>query len=471
MDNQKKTYGLGTATAMIVGICVGSGIFFKVDDILRFTGGNVLLGVFVFIIGAFSIIFGSISLANLATRTDKNGGLVGYFEEFYSDELASAFGWYQTFLYYPTISVVVAWASGIYTCLLFNLPNTLEIQMGIGFFYLCLFYFINIFSSRLGGHFQVVSSVAKLIPLLGVGLVAIFWKQPTPDIPSDVVAQPITAVGLGWLAALAPMAFSYDGWPISLSISNEVKNPKKTMPLALTIGPIIVLFVYLAYFLGMTSILGSEYILSVGDGAVMAIGDMLLGSSGKIIILFFILISMLGVVNGVILGHIRMPYALATKNMIPFSETIIKDYQQAGIAKYSALVSVSCGIFWFIIHYLTQKFGLMASGDISEIAVVFGYICYMTLYLKVIMLYKKGDIQNTFTGLIAPIFALIGGSIIVIGGISSNPLSMILFLFICSAFCFAGFSFYKKQEKKYLDNLGTFFYVKPIYLFFRYSMR
>ena len=431
---------------MIVGICVGSGIFFKVDDILRFTGGNVFLGVIVFIIGAFSIIFGSISLTNLAARSNKNGGIVAYFEEFYSESIASAVGWFQTFLYYPTIAVVVAWASGIYTCLLLGFPDSLDLQMLIGLGYLLLFYFINIMSSTLGGRFQVISSIAKLIPLIGVGVIALFMTKDYPEIPANVERVPITNVGIGWLAALAPTAFSYDGWAISLSISGEVKDPQKTMPRALIIAPIIVLLVYLSYFLGMTHILGPEYILSTGNGAVTEIGYMLLGKSGEVIILLFILISMLGVVNGVILGHIRMPYALATKQMIPFSEKITH-YNQRGLTKnYSAIVSLVCSLTWFLVHYLTQKFHLMSTGDISEIAIVFGYLFYMILYVKVLSLYKQKIITNTFTGLIAPILAMIGGLIIVVGGFSSNPISMITFFIICLIFSLSGSAYYKKQS-------------------------
>lgn len=429
---------------MIVGICVGSGIFFKVPSILMFTGGNVFLGVLVFVIGAFSIIFGSISLTNLASRSNKNGGIVGFYEEFYSEKIASAVGWFQTFLYYPTIAVVVAWASGIYTCLLFNLPDNLDLQMLIGFGYLCLFYLINILSTSLGGRFQVVSSIAKLIPLIGVGIMALFFNQSQPDLPSNVDPVPLTNVGIGWIAALAPTAFSYDGWAISLSISGEVKDAKKNMPLALIIAPIIVLFVYLSYFLGMTHILGPEYILATGDGAVTKIGQMLLGKSGEIIILIFILISMLGVVNGVILGHIRMPFALATKNMVPKAKEIT--YGTRGFFKnYSAMISLVCSVFWFGIHYLTQKFGLMKTGDISEIAIVFGYLYYMILYVKVLMLYKNKVVTNTFTGLISPILAIIGGLIIVVGGFSSNPLSMSIFFLICLIFSISGYQYYKKQ--------------------------
>ncbi len=79
-DNEK--YSLLTAISMIVGICIGSGIFFKADDVLRDTGGNVGLGILIFIIGALGIIFGSLSLSELAVISKVDGGLIGYFEEF-----------------------------------------------------------------------------------------------------------------------------------------------------------------------------------------------------------------------------------------------------------------------------------------------------------------------------------------------------------------------------------------------------
>lgn len=62
---------MGTAISMIMGIVIGSGIFFKVDDILIKTGGNIALGILVFILGAFCVVFGSISLSQLASRTQK----------------------------------------------------------------------------------------------------------------------------------------------------------------------------------------------------------------------------------------------------------------------------------------------------------------------------------------------------------------------------------------------------------------
>lgn len=433
---------------MIVGICVGSGIFFKVGNILAFTGGNVFLGVLVFIIGALCIIFGSLSLTNLANRTTKNGGMVAYFEEFFSESSASAFGWYQTFLYYPTIAVVVAWAAGIYTTLLLNIDGTIINQMGIGLLYMILFYLINIMSSRFAGIFQVISTITKLIPLVGIGLLAIFWTNSPPELPSQTELKPITDVGWGWLAALAPMAFSYDGWPIALSISDEVKGGAQTMKRALFIGPIIVLAVYLSYFLGLTSILGPEYILSTGEGAVMTIGYMLLGKYGELIILMFILIALFGVINGVSLGHIRMPYALATKQMLPKSKNIISSFESKKSFNASAWIALGISLFWFFIHFLTQYFNLLESGDVGEIAIVFGYLWYMSLYLKVIHLYIKKEITDIFTGLFSPILALLGGIIILFGGFFQDPLATMMFFIICSMFCLAGYLFYKKNTAR-----------------------
>ena len=46
----EKKYGLLTAICMVVGIVIGSGVFFKAQDILNYTGGNMPLGILVYTI-------------------------------------------------------------------------------------------------------------------------------------------------------------------------------------------------------------------------------------------------------------------------------------------------------------------------------------------------------------------------------------------------------------------------------------
>jgi Amino acid transporters len=447
MQNQEKHYGLLTATTMIIGIVIGSGIFFKSDDVLMYTGGSIWLGVLMFCIGAFSIIFGSLSLSELSSRTRENGGVVGYFEDFISKKSASGFGWFQTMVYFPTINAVVAWVAGIYTCSLLGINQTLEIQIFIGFLYLTLFHLINTLSLRLGGHFQNISTIIKLIPLLGIALISIFWAPSDITVPEGVKLITRSSVGLGWLAALAPIAFSFDGWVVATSVSNEVENPKRNMPLALTIGPLIVLGVYVLYFLGLNKMLGPEYIMSMGNDAVKKAGELLLGSYGSKIILVFVTIAIMGVVNGLTLGNIRMPQALASKKMIPFAGAIEKIDEKYQLSVWSCLVSFLLSVFWLFIHYVTQKNGILRGGDISEISIVFSYVCYTFLYLRVIKLKKDGEIKSVFKGIVCPVLATMGAATILVGGIMSNPVYAPIFIVFCLLVFMAGILYYRENRR------------------------
>jgi len=456
LDNQniksnQEHYGLTTATTMIIGIVIGSGIFFKADDVLKYTGGNIWLGILVFCIGAFGIIFGSITLTELSIRTKKNGGVVGYYEDFVSKKVACGFGWFQTFVYYPTLIAVIAWVAGIYTCILFgigNEGNILEMQILFGLAYMVTFYAINIFSIAVGGYFQNISTVVKLIPLLGIAIVSVFWGAPNPVVPETVKIVSQSNVGIGWLAALAPIAFSYDGWIVATSITNEVKNPKRNMTIALIFGPIIVLGVYLLYFLGLNKMLGQEYIMSTGNSAVNKVGELLLGSNGGKIILIFIVISVLGVLNGVILGSLRMPHALASKNMIPYAQKIAMINPKIQLSVWSCLISFGASALWLLIHYITQKSNTMSGGDISEISIVFSYACYIILYLKVMKMKKQNIITSKFKGIICPIFGILGSSIIFIGGFISNPTYVLFFVSFCIIVCVIGIIYYKEITVK-----------------------
>lgn len=448
MENKKEHYGLLTATTMIIGIVIGSGIFFKSDDVLNFTGGSVALGILVLCIGAFSIIFGSLALTELSMRTKKSGGFVGYYEEFVSKRIASGFGWFQTFVYYPTLNAVVSWVAAIYICSLLNISISLEGQILIAFVILVVIYAMNILSLKVGGKFQNLSTVIKLIPLIAIAIVGIFWTGNTPEIPQGVEVKEITKVGIGWLSALAPIAFSYDGWTIATSITNEVKNPKKNMTLALIIGPLVILGVYLLYFIGITKILGPEYILSTGNEAVNKVGELLFGSAGRTLLLIFIIIAILGVVNGITLGSLRMPQALASKGMIPNSDKIAMINPKIGLSLRSCVISFLSSMIWLVLHYITQKSNILHGGDISEIAIVFSYVCYIILYIKVILMKKENIIKSKFKGIICPIFGCLGSLVILFGSLITNPFYVSMFIVFCLLVGFLGVIYYMKKETK-----------------------
>ncbi|HPS48650.1 MAG TPA: amino acid permease, partial [Flexilinea sp.] len=151
---EQRKYGLFTAIAMIVGIVIGSGIYFKSYNILYFTGGNILQGVIALCVGAISIIFGCLAVSELASRTDKAGGVITYSDKFWNKKMAIVFGWFHMWIYYPTLTVIIAWISGVYLNILFGWENTLERQIINSVIVIALLFCINMFSAKLGGIFQ-----------------------------------------------------------------------------------------------------------------------------------------------------------------------------------------------------------------------------------------------------------------------------------------------------------------------------
>lgn len=438
---KKNEYGLFTAIAMIVGIVIGSGIFFKSDNILVATGGSVALGVLVFCIAAIAIIFGSLTISQLASRSSKEGGLIAYAEEYYNKSTSCAFGWFQTFLYFPTLIAVVSWVAGIYICILFGIEGTLEKQMLIGLAIMVFLFVINTLSAKLGGLFQNASTIIKLIPLLLIAVAGLVFGDTSSVSFSDITAMKST----GWIAAIAPIAFSFDGWVVSTSISHEIKDSKRNLPKALIIAPIFILIVYVLYFVGISMYIGPETIMSLGDAHVDLAANNLLGPWGAKIVLIFVIISIMGTINGLTLGMIRLPHSLSVRNMFPKSEVINKIDEKLLMPVNSAIVAFIIAIVWYIAHYLTTKFGLLPNSDISEISITMSYTMYILLYVKVIQLGRQGKISGIWNTIINPVLAIIGSLIILFGSMGNQ------LFWIYAAFCLLvmllAVLFCKKNEK------------------------
>lgn len=438
---KKNEYGLFTAIAMIVGIVIGSGIFFKSDNILVATGGSVALGVLVFCIAAIAIIFGSLTISQLASRSSKEGGLIAYAEEYYNKSTSCAFGWFQTFLYFPTLIAVVSWVAGIYICILFGIEGTLEKQMLIGLAIMVFLFVINTLSAKLGGLFQNASTIIKLIPLLLIAVAGLVFGDTSSVSFSDITAMKST----GWIAAIAPIAFSFDGWVVSTSISHEIKDSKRNLPKALIIAPIFILIVYVLYFVGISMYIGPETIMSLGDAHVDLAANNLLGPWGAKIVLIFVIISIMGTINGLTLGMIRLPHSLSVRNMFPKSEVINKIDEKLLMPVNSAIVAFIIAIVWYIAHYLTTKFGLLQNSDISEISITMSYTMYILLYVKVIQLGRQGKISGIWNTIINPVLAIIGSLIILFGSMGNQ------LFWIYAAFCLLvmllAVLFCKKNEK------------------------
>lgn len=439
-DNRR--YGLWMAIAMVIGIVIGSGIFFKADDILVLTNGDVAIGCIVLIIGAIGIIFGGMTIAEWAKITDDAGGLISYGEKAYNKTFAYLIGWFQMVVYFPALIAVICWVAANYTIQLFPVLDGYVWIVAI-IYMLCL-YLINTFSPRIAGYLQTSAMVVKMIPLCVIGIIGVIFGE------NNIQLDSITGAGIiAGNSAIVAAAFSYDGWSVAPSICHEIKNAKRNLPLALIIAPVIILILYLLYFLGITFLLGPEQIMELKDGAFEMAANTLFGSLGAKILLIAVVISVIGTLNGLILGSCRTPYSLAIRKEIPFYDKIGSLHEQFQISISSHLISLGFSLFWLYIHYLSihvswmQKLQL----DVSGLPIVLMYIFYFLLYIGVILYARRGGVKSKFFGYVCPVLACLGAFVVIYGGLTSangKMYLMVSFLTLASGYLV----FYKMRKVK-----------------------
>ncbi|KAA1037596.1 amino acid permease [Macrococcus equipercicus] len=349
----KKSIGFFPALALVMGTVIGSGVFFKVSNITEVTG-SAGLTLLVWLIGGIITICAGLTAAELAAAIPETGGLTTYLEYTYGKFWGFLSGWAQAFIYFPANVAAQAIVFATQVINLFHLAPTLLIP--IAFVAALSIYLINILGSKAGGILQSVTLVIKLIPLI---LIIVFGLMQSGDVQFSLFPAAgansglFTAIGAGLLATM----FAYDGWIHVGNIAGEMKNPKKDLPAAITIGLGLVMAIYLlinAAFLLTFPISGLAGNLNAAtDTAVKLFGE----AGGKLITIG-ILISVYGALNGYTMTGMRVPYAMAEKSMLPWSKQFMS-LTKAGAPWFSgliqlmiAMIMVSLGAFDSITNML-----------------------------------------------------------------------------------------------------------------------
>ena len=320
MDNRlEKKYGLLTAIAMVIGIVIGSGVFFKAEKVLVATGGNLPQGILAWIIGGAIMIVCAYVFAVMATRYEKVNGIVDYSEALLGDTYGYFVGWFAATIYTPAMTSVLAWVSARYTCVLLGWDIVGGEAMALAGFYLVGIYALNALSPKLAGKFQVSTTIIKLIPL---GLMAIFGTifglrsgVLMSNFTSGVIAEATSSSPL--FTALVATVFAYEGWILATSINAELRDAKKNLPRALTFGTLFIALIYILYYTGLAGAVDNSVMMESGEtGAKIAFATVFSNVGGTILFVF-VVISCLGTLNGLMMSCTRGFYSLAARGLGP----------------------------------------------------------------------------------------------------------------------------------------------------------
>ncbi len=435
---EKQKYSFATVISMVVGIVIGSGIFFKADDILVAVNGDVGLGLLGFLIVGVGVLFGALTVSYYALHDREHIGMIGYSKMALGKKFAFLVGWFSIVCYFPALIVILAMLVAIYLSILLGISSPLFITITTAVALIASFT-INIKSPNFGGKIQVVFTIAKIIPLVVIGLVgALFFNEPAT---TDVVASPVT--GGAPLSALIAIAFAFDGWIVATNISSELKNSKKDLPKALALGSIGILAIYCLYFYGITRIIEPAQIVALGDAHTELAANAILGTAGSKVITLFVVISVYGGLNGMTLAFLRLPKLLLDANLIKNVFGDEETQQEVRIILF-CLVPI---VFYFVFQQLVD-YGLIFSNlkygfDISSLPIMINYLIYIVVFLSVNRLAAKESTKTRIYYLVISLIATITAIVVIYGAMSVNGILYITFSIILSII---GIPFYNKEH-------------------------
>ena len=442
----QKKYGLFTAISMVIGIVIGSGVFFKAEKVLKATGGSMPLGIWAWGIVGLIMIVCSYVFATLATRHEKVNGVVDYAEVMVGKRYGYFVGWFMAIIYQPTLTSVLAWVSARYTCVLLDWDITGGSCMTIAAFYLIAIYALNALSPVMAGRFQVTTTVIKLIPLVlmaVVGTVVGLGNGLTMANFSSVADTSVSAGG-GLFASVVAVAFAYEGWIVATSINAEIRDSKKNLPRALIIGALIVVAVYIFYYIGLAGAVPTAALMESGQAGAKLAFQNIFGQVAGTLIFVFIIISCLGTLNGLMLGTTRSLYSLAARGEGPAPKKFAQVDATTNMPANSSVAGLLLCGFWLMYFYganLTASWFGPFSFDTSELPIVTLYGGYIPILL--FMMRREKDL-SVFKRIVMPGLAIASCVFMVVAACLAHQMIVVYYLIVFAVIMLAGVFFMPK---------------------------
>ncbi|MBR5232925.1 MAG: APC family permease [Clostridia bacterium] len=462
MEKLTRKYGLLTAICMVVGTVIGSGVFFKAQNVLAATNGNMPMGIAAWVITGAIMIICSAQFAVMATKYEKVNGVVDYAEATCGKSYAYYLAWFMVNVYYPSMTGVLAWVSARYFGVMFGWSLVSAEVLALAGFFLIASYTMNALSPKLAGKFQVSATVIKLIPICLMAVVGTVVGISNGTLPQNFagVTEAVGGSGSGGLfAAVVATVFAYEGWIVTTSINAELKNPKKNLPIALVAGAAIVVAAYVLYYIGVAG--GASTQVLIDEGATTAFSNVF-GNIGGIFLNICIVISCLGTLNGLMVGASRGMYAIAARNEGPKPEMFSQVDKTTNMTTNSAIWGLFVCGFWLLYFYganLTEGWFGLFNFDSSELPIVTVYAMYIPM---MIMWMKKEKDLGVMKRFVLPLLAIIACGFMVFAACYAHGYSpyiaaqaegtfkcpVIFYLIVFAVIMIAGAFFKGKKAKK-----------------------
>ncbi|MGX7688268.1 APC family permease [Flectobacillus roseus] len=342
-DNQGKlvrSIGLTSAIVLVISSVIGTGVFKKIAPMSAELQSPGLVLTAWLVAGLISLA-GTLSNAEVASMLADSGGDFVYYRKIYNRFFAFLFGW-TNFAVIRTASIAsIAYVFAQSLNSLVPIPNSSPEMsemsflglhfldnLGIKFIAIALIIFLTYFNTKglkLGEKLSNTLVTLMIIVMVGIIILGLTSSVGNWDYlkQNSVKFNPEEMQGGTLFKALALACLSafwgYEGWNSVGYIGGEIKNPQRNLPLALTIGMIIIIAMYMMMNFVYLYILPIDEFIKIhetknGIGAV-AVVTHFLGSWGGVLISCLILVTTFNCTSSTILLASRLFYAMAHEKM------------------------------------------------------------------------------------------------------------------------------------------------------------
>lgn len=240
----KKQLSLMDLTFIGLGAIFGSGWLFAASHVSAIAGPA---GIFSWLLGGFSVLLLGIVYCELGAALPRAGGVIRYPVYSHGPLLGYLMG-FITLIAFSSLVAIEVVAARQYAAAWFpeltkagsSDPSILGWLLQFGL--LCLFFMLNYRSVKTFAMANNLVSVFKfIVPLLVIGVLFTFFK------PENLYAQGFAPFGLSGVqmaVSAGGIIFAYLGLTPIISVASEVKNPQRTIPIALILSVLLSTVIY-----------------------------------------------------------------------------------------------------------------------------------------------------------------------------------------------------------------------------------
>ena len=320
----KREIGLFGGISILTGIMVGSGIFFVGSFVLLRTDFSIGLSLLVWLIGGLITLSYALIYAELGASMPEAGGYYIYLKKAYGKPLAFMSG-FTNFMIISSASIAVL--ATVFPLILSNIlwflfgfmiPDLLmafiAVLMIVGLSIL------NYFGIKISAYVLKVLLVIKAIPIFTILILGLLLGTQSVDLSVNLSDTSITALLSMIGFAVIATFWAYEGWTNLNNVAGEIRKPGRNLPLSLIITMVSVTALYTLYNLSIFRVLSLSQIQDLIANGEVFLGinaaATILGSVGMYIVMFTMLISVFGALNGTIMTFPRVYYAMSQDGLL-----------------------------------------------------------------------------------------------------------------------------------------------------------